>query len=103
MKDMFHEQRHPTTLYCDNTSAIRLALSTGTPKRVKHIDIRHHHIRTCVEDGLLKVEYICTDENIADLLTKSLGKVKHQYFTNQVLTKIDIPKDVTTTDQDTAS
>ena len=44
--------------------------------RSKHIDIRYHYIRDCVEEGKIEVNYICTDDQLADILTKSLGRQK---------------------------
>lgn len=42
--------------------------------RSKHIDTRYHFIRECVEEGRAKIEYINTEEQLADILTKALGR-----------------------------
>uniref|UniRef100_A0A453Q1W0 Uncharacterized protein n=1 Tax=Aegilops tauschii subsp. strangulata TaxID=200361 RepID=A0A453Q1W0_AEGTS len=34
------------------------------------------YIRDCVEEGKIEVNYICTDVQLADILTKSLGRQK---------------------------
>ena len=44
--------------------------------RSKHIDIRYHFIRDMVQRGAIRLDHIGTDEQVADILTKSLGKVK---------------------------
>lgn len=46
--------------------------------RSKHIDIRFHFIRECVENGEIIVKHICTRNQKADILTKAMAKVKHE-------------------------
>lgn len=65
---------------CDNTSAISLAKSSGYRPRTKHIDIRHHYVRQLIEENKIAVEYVSTDENIADELTKAVSKGKLELF-----------------------
>ena len=67
-----------TTLYCDNQGAIRLAENPGIHQRSKHIEVRHHFIRDQVENGVLKLEYIPTAAQRADVLTKALPGPKHK-------------------------
>jgi hypothetical protein len=45
-------------------------------ERSKHIGIRYHYIRECIEDGMVDVEHVCTNGQLADVLTKALGRVK---------------------------
>lgn len=59
-------------LHCDNTSAINIAKNPVQHFRTKHIDIRHHFIRELVEDGDIKLHYIPTDKQLADI-HKTLG------------------------------
>ena len=40
--------------------------------RVRHIDVRCHLIRQAVEEGLVKLKYIKTEDNVADIFTKAL-------------------------------
>jgi hypothetical protein len=44
--------------------------------RSKHIRIKHHFIRDCVEEGSIKTEFIPTADQLPDILTKALGKTK---------------------------
>ncbi len=64
----------PTQLQCDNQSAISLTKSPITHSRLKHIDIRHHFIQSTISDGHIKVEWIPTMDQVADILTKPLPK-----------------------------
>lgn len=59
-------------LHMDNQSAIRLVKNPEFHKRSKHIDIRYHFIRECFEKGLFTLDYISTEEMIADVFTKAL-------------------------------
>ena len=46
----------------------------------KHIEIRYHYIRDMVQRGAIKLQYISTDEQAVDVLTKPLSHVKFEYF-----------------------
>lgn len=73
-------QQFPLVLRADNSSAISLAQSTKGHSRAKHIDIRHHYIRERIQDGHIEVCHIPSTENIADLFTKPLTRVVHEYL-----------------------
>ena len=45
-----------------------------------HIEIKYHYIRDMVQSGAVKLQYVATDEQIADVLTKLLATVKFEYF-----------------------
>ena len=61
-------------LYIDNASAIKLTKNPEFHGRTKHINIRHHFIRECVENGQIKPEWISGQNNTADILTKPLSR-----------------------------
>jgi hypothetical protein len=61
-----------TPLHCDNNSAIALANDQSLHSRAKHIDVRYHHIRDCVEKKKVRLLRVATDDNTADTLTKAL-------------------------------
>ena len=46
----------------------------------KHIEINYHYIRDMVQRGAVKLQYVATNEQIADVLTKPLAGVKFEYF-----------------------
>lgn len=72
-------------LLCDNMGAIALAKNVGYSPRTKHIDIRHHFIRELIENKEIELDHVGSEENIADLLTKGLGQVKHRGFCESIL------------------
>jgi hypothetical protein len=47
-------------LLVDNHSAIALSMNPVFHDRSKHIDIRFHFIRECVEEGRIKLDYVPT-------------------------------------------
>lgn len=62
----------PSVLLVDNQSAIRLIKNPEFHKRTKHIDIRYHFVRERFTCGDLIVEYVSTNDQCADFLTKAL-------------------------------
>lgn len=74
-------------IYNDNQSAQKLCKNSMFHARTKHIDIRHHFIRENVSNGTIDVQYLCTNDMVADLLTKPLCKEKHDKFLYQLLLK----------------
>ncbi|RVW77480.1 Retrovirus-related Pol polyprotein from transposon RE2 [Vitis vinifera] len=61
-----------TIVFCDNTSAINISKNPALHSRTKHIDIRHHFIRDLVEDKVVSLEYVPTEGQIVNILTKPL-------------------------------
>jgi len=55
-----------------------------TEKHLKHIDIKYHLIREYVKEGHIKLYYVPSDENPADMFTKVLGYVKFKKFRNML-------------------
>ena len=70
----------PTTVLLDNQASDRLAHNASINRRTKHIDVRYHYTRKAIEDKVVKLEYCPTEEMVADMLTKPLGRVKLQNF-----------------------
>lgn len=71
-------------LYNDNQSAQKLLLNPVFHNRSKHIDIRFHFCKEIIAQNLVNVQYLCTADMPADLLTKSLNSIKHKAFVNAV-------------------
>ena len=70
----------PVTLYCDNTSAIKISKNLVMHTKTKHIAIKYHYVRELVQDKEVKMEYVNTKEKIADIFTKALPKDTHEYL-----------------------
>ena len=58
------------TLHVDNKGAIFLAKNQMQEHRSKHIDIRYHFIQEKVEEKIINVVHVPTQEQLADIMTK---------------------------------
>jgi hypothetical protein len=63
----------PMKLRVDNTGAIDLMKNWSTNGRSKHIDVRFHYLRELVEQGMLQVDFVKSEDNTADIFTKNLA------------------------------
>eukprot|EP00253_Pinus_taeda_P025220 PITA_25220 len=70
------QQQHPTTLWCDNQSAIQLCKDPVQHQRSKHIELHMHFIRKLIHDHVLEVQYCSIDDQVADIFTKALIEAK---------------------------
>ena len=66
----------PLQLLVDNKSAISLFKNPVFHDRSKHIELRYHFIRQCVEEGSIDINYIRTNDQLTDPLTKALGRIQ---------------------------
>ena len=74
------------TVMCNNLGAISLAKNNKFHSRTKHIDLRYHFMHEAMEEGKITLKYVPSQENIADIFTKSLAKVR---FT-ELVTKLGL-------------
>ena len=72
----------PTIAFTDNQAAIALADGEGDYRRAKHIDIRYHFIRDHLQNGTVEINYIPSEKQPADCLTKALPTSKHNACIN---------------------
>ena len=70
-----HKQ-HPTTLWCDNQSAIQLCKDPIQHQRMKQIELHIHLIRKIIHDRVLEVQYCPTNDHVANIFTKALTEAK---------------------------
>jgi hypothetical protein len=76
--DLLGRDAEAVELRVDSKSALALAKNLVFHERSKHIRIKYYFIRSCLDEGSIKVGYINTQDQLADLLTKSLRRVKFQ-------------------------
>jgi hypothetical protein len=74
LAELRSEQPRTFTLKMDSQSAIALSKNPVHHERSKHIDVRFHFIRNCIVDRKMEVEHVRTEEQLADILTKPLGR-----------------------------
>jgi hypothetical protein len=74
--DLLGRETRAVQLMVDSKSALALAKNPVFHERSKHIRLRHHFIRSCLDEGSITASYINTTDQLADLLTKPLGRIK---------------------------
>ena len=74
------EDRKTIQLFGDNMGALALAQNPEYHARSKHIDVQWHFVREKIQQELVALEYLPTEEMVADGLTKPLGKEKFKQF-----------------------
>ena len=77
---LFGPAMNPTIIHCDNQSSIKLSVNPIFHDRSKHIEIPYHYVRDMVDRNSIKLEYICTTDQTADILTKPLSRVKIEHL-----------------------
>lgn len=82
LKDFNVEVKEPIIINSDNQSTIKMVENSKFSSRTKHIDVRLHFVRECVNVGKIILNYCPSEENVADLLTKPLAGVKMKYLRN---------------------
>ena len=73
LKELGHESNNPTDLFTDNQSMLALSKNPVSHARAKHIDIRHHFVHDAIQDNVVWVQHISTEDMTADSLTKAFG------------------------------
>ena len=69
------ERYSPTRVFIDNSSARQLAMNPVHHQRSKHIDIKYHWIRDMVADKVVILIHVPTEDQRADILTKTVSGV----------------------------
>jgi len=76
LSELVSQKPQRVVLFVDNNSAIALMKNLVFHGRSKHIDIKYHFIRECIEFGEILVKKVGTNEQKADALTKPMPAVK---------------------------
>ncbi|KAF7830116.1 Retrovirus-related Pol polyprotein from transposon TNT 1-94 [Senna tora] len=70
------EEEYAVPLHCDNQSAIRLAENPVFHARTKHVEVHHHFLREKVLEEEVRMVQVKTENQVADVFTKSLSSSK---------------------------
>jgi hypothetical protein len=78
----------PIVVRCDNLGAIFMAENSGSGVRTRHLGTRYHFVREHVEDGLIKIVFVESRINDADIFTKVVGNESCEKHVNKFLGKM---------------
>ena len=80
LTDLFNLEMESTVILCDNPSCIKIIENPVFHDKSKHIEIQYYYISDMVQRGAIKLQYVGTNEQVADVLTKPLSLVKFDHF-----------------------
>ena len=70
----------PISIMCDNISAISISKNPVMHSKTKHIPIKYHFLREQVLEQKVKLEYVPSKEQVADIFTKPLPREAFEYL-----------------------
>jgi hypothetical protein len=62
------------SMHCDNQSAISIAKNKTFNGKNRHVRLRHNVVKQLLKDGVISIDYVRSEVNLADPLTKPLGR-----------------------------
>lgn len=72
LEDIGKKQEGSLQLHCDNKSAIVMAKNPVFHSRTRHINIKHHFIRSVIEEGDVQLAFCSSQEQLANIFAKAL-------------------------------
>ena len=82
--NMYMKQIEPTKIFVDNQAVIAISKDPVFHRKTKHFNIKLYHLREKQKAGEIKLIYCETKEQIANLLTKALQKVRFEDLKNKL-------------------
>jgi len=82
---------HPSIIFDDSTACIGMTKNPVQHSRNKHIELKYHFVRDKVASGEIKLVYVPTEENVADIMTKCLARIKFERFRDRLVSDIGAP------------
>nr|GEV34540.1 ribonuclease H-like domain-containing protein [Tanacetum cinerariifolium] len=78
----FHFDKIP--MYYDSKAAIAISCNPVQHSRTKHIDVRYHFIKEKVEKGIVKLFFVGTEYQLANLFTKAVPEERFKYLVRRL-------------------
>ena len=88
MEELIGKDGDLPMLYMDNKATISLIKNLVLHDWSKHIEIRFQYIQECADQGLIKIDFIQTEEQLGDIFTKSLSRVKFEELRSKIEVQI---------------
>jgi hypothetical protein len=80
-----YKLNEPTIIFMDNKSAIELCKTLKQNHKARNINMRIQFIRYCINERLIELVFIRSENNVADILTKPLGKRLFEKHSDKLL------------------
>jgi len=85
LDELGYTQEESTPIYCDNAATVMVSNGNKISTKLKHVAVRYHFLRNEVTSGTINPTWISTQEQLADMMTKSLDYPLLSRFRNQIL------------------
>ena len=85
LREILDGPKLPFTLRIDNTAAKIVAETSVFSKGLKHVHIKHAFVNHMVKKGTIKLDYVASEDNMADMFTKPLKRVTLGKFVAQLM------------------
>ena len=82
LSDMQGFNKESVIVNVDNQGAISLAKNPVHHQRSKHIDISYHFIRNEIQNGIVDLKYVKSEDNVSDIFFKPVSKSRLLKFEN---------------------
>ena len=76
MREIGIKVQSPIIVKSDNQAAIAQVKNESTSSKAKHVDIKYKFIQDLTRKGMINIEYVDTEEQMADLFTKPFNFIK---------------------------
>ena len=84
LADFGIECTSPTPLLCDSTSAIQITNDPVKHELTKHIGVDASYTRSQVQEGMIDLQFIPSDAQVADFFTKAQTREHHHFFLSKL-------------------
>ena len=84
LAELFGQMIEQTMIHSNNWIYVLLSMNLVFHDKSKHIEIQYHYICDMVQRGAIHLQYVSTDNQTVDILTKPLPRAKFVYFCDQL-------------------
>ena len=84
MEELIEKEGDPPMFYVNNKATISLIKNLILHDWSKHIEIRFYYNRECADRGFIKIDFIRIEEQLGDIFTKSLARVKFEKLRSKI-------------------